>query len=113
MNWDDYECDGQMDIFEVLQEFNKIGQFEIDDTWNRLRYKNNKVYGQFPMNTEWKRAELIIYVKETDSYVKEDCWRVKDKTYWSMGKKATNGQIMAWRYIDKPINENDILEDSQ
>ena len=66
-----------------------------------LHYKpDGRVYGTFPTNTEWRAANLWVYVADRDEII-EVPGRVKDCTY--IIPKGFVGphertQIRAWQY---------------
>ena len=100
---ENYECDGQMDIFDFLDNPRdgtiKIGNevLFVSDGWHEIEYIGNGCRGEYPECKEWRKIEIWSYIKEFNKYVHG----------WDEGKEWTIrrnpggdiGEVVAWRYV--------------
>lgn len=68
-----------------------------------LHYKpDGRVFGTFPINTEWRPAKMWVYVADRDEII-EVLGKVKDKTYIipkGYIEPYEKTEIQAWQYAD-------------
>ena len=86
-----YECEGQMDIFDFLKS--EDPEESHNDFWH-------EVPSVLPTNKDWEPALFVLYDQKTKEFHYNIPGEVKDKTF----RRETDtyqGEVIAWRYCDE------------
>ena len=121
-NLEGYECEGQMDLFDYLDEIklpdrcedcvfledykcglkkdvkNCILDFPKKDGWHRIKYlENGRCQGDWPTCDNWQEVSTFHYDKRTEKYALTLA-EGKDKTFKWAKENQVQGDVIAWRY---------------
>ena len=95
-----YVCDGQMDIFDFLQQ----DEPEVTESVSpEEEYKDivndywHEVPGSMPTNSNWMPALFVLYNSKTKETHYNVPGEVKDNTF-RRPKDSPEGEVIAWRY---------------
>lgn len=96
MKFDNYECEGQMTIFDFLDEPEEAEEEPkvkdlINDFWN-------EVPSVLPKNKDWKDALFVLYNQKTNEFHYNMPGEVKDGTF-RRPAESPEGEVIAWRYV--------------
>jgi len=119
-----YECDGQMTIFDFIENpeglpcddciYNDNGccdystknnvcvegdrQLKKSEGWHRIKKQGVGYVGDFPECSSWKPIETWAYDEKYDYYAHGTHSQAKDKTI-KRYQGGDVGEIVAWRYL--------------
>ncbi len=111
MKLDNYECDGQMDIFDYLKEpkettdeyikenptcFYVFGHYlDREEGWH-------KVPDELPTFTEWTLIDVVLFGKKTNTpWLELKKWQAKDWTFRRIeGDTPETTTVLAWKVSD-------------
>ena len=97
-----YECEGQMNIFDFLEDLKS----ELPEA-SEAKHNNfwHEVPSVLPTNTNWMPALFVLYNQDTNEFHYNVPGEVKDKTFKK--SKSPAGEVVAWRYCDEKF-ESDV-----
>ncbi|MBP5597909.1 MAG: hypothetical protein J6Y02_21255 [Pseudobutyrivibrio sp.] len=89
-----YECEGQMSIFDFLQQDKEHEDkpVEINDYWHETCSK-------LPENKDWMKALFVIHNPATGEFHYNMPGEVKDKTF-RRPPDSPEGNVIAWKYCE-------------
>lgn len=114
MKLDNYECDGQMDIYDYL----KPKKQETEDDYIKENPTCFYVFGHYldrekgwhkvpeelPTFTEWKLIDTVVFGQRSGTvWMEHGKWEAKDWTFRSIEDKRNTEtlKILAWKLADE------------
>lgn len=102
-NFDNYTCEGQMNIFDFLDDKEPETESEVQQQKKNTWW--HEVPSVMPENKDWEKALFVIYNRKTDEIYYNVPGEVKDKTF-RRSAGTPEGEVMAWRYVDEKFERD-------
>ena len=114
MKLDNYECDGQLSLFDLIKEpetetiddyikenptcFYVLGHYlDKASGWH-------KVPEELPSFTTWQLVDVVLFGRQTSTaWMEHEKWEAKDWTFRSIDdrRNTETTEVLAWKLSDK------------